>query len=417
MTRRTFIVTASAAASVAAAPQGSAPAIPESISSLKPMTEGVQPITDEERHARIEKARRLMRENKLSAVVLEGGSSMFYFTGTRWPQSDRIFALILPAAGDLVWIAADADNDRAEKAIRMSTDFRTWTDAYGPYKLIAEALKDRKVGAGARVGIEERVRFGVFDGIRQAAPNLEYASATPVTAGCRMIKSPAEIALMQRANDVTIAAYKAALANLHEGMTQRDLGAMIAAAYRALGYQGNAMVSFGAYTAFPHGSITPQKLQEGDFVLIDDGCTVEGYQSDITRTVIFGKPTERQKTVWNLERKAQDAALAAAKVGATCESVDYAARKVISDAGFGPDYKVPGLPHRTGHGIGLDGHEWTYLVKGNKTRMQPGMCFSNEPTIAIYGEFGVRLEDCMYITESGARMFTKQSPAIDQPFG
>ena len=238
-----------------------------------------------------------------------------------------------------------------------------------------------------------------------------------MTVGCRVIKSPAEIALMQRANDITIAAYKAAFATLREGMTNRDLSANIAAAYQALGAPGNAMVIYGKYTAFPHGSIQPQALREGDMVLVDDGCTVDGYQSDITRTTVFGKPTARQREIWDLERKAQDAALAAARPGAPCESVDAAARKVITDAGFGPGYKVPGLPHRTGHGIGLDGHEWTYLVKGNKTRMQPGMCFSNEPTIAIYGEFGVRLEDCMYITESGARMFTKQSPAIDQPFG
>jgi Xaa-Pro dipeptidase len=232
-----------------------------------------------------------------------------------------------------------------------------------------------------------------------------------------MIKSPAEIALMQRANDITIAAYKAALSSLREGMTERELSTWIGAAYRNLGVNGFAMVSFGKYTAFPHGSIEPQKLREGDIVLIDDGCTIEGYQSDITRTTIFGKPTKRQTDLWNLERKAQDAALAAAKVGAPCESVDAAARKVITDAGFGPGYKVPGLPHRTGHGIGLDGHEWTYFVKGNKTKLQPGMCFSDEPMIAIYGEFGIRLEDCMYITESGGRMFTKQSPAIDQPFG
>src|SRR5262249_39782224 len=219
------------------------------------------------------------------------------------------------------------------------------------------------------------------------------------------------------ASNVTIACYKAALGSLREGMTNAELSANIDAGYRALGYRGAAMAEFGKYSAFPHGSIQPQPLRVGDIVLIDDGCTVEGYQSDITRTTVFGKPSDRQKQVWDLERKAQDAAFAAAKPGATCESVDAAARKVIVDAGFGPGYKVPGLPHRTGHGIGLEGHEWTYLVKGNATRLQPGMCFSDEPTIAIYGEFGVRLEDCMYITENGARMFTRQSPAIDQPFG
>jgi len=248
-------------------------------------------------------------------------------------------------------------------------------------------------------------------------PALEFTSADPVTAGCRMIKSPAEIALLQRANDITIECYKAALATLHEGMTPAELRTNVEAGYRALGVRGDVLIGFGKYTAFPHGSIQPQKLHEGDMVLVDDGCSVEGYQSDITRTTVFGKPTARQRQVWDIERKAQDAALAAAKPGATCESVDAAARKVITDAGFGPGYKVPGLPHRTGHGIGLEGHEWTYLVKGNKTRLEAGMCFSNEPTIAIYGEFGVRLEDCMYITPGGARMFTKQSPAIDQPFG
>ena len=195
------------------------------------------------------------------------------------------------------------------------------------------------------------------------------------------------------------------------------MSANIAAAYRALGAKGEAMIIFGKYTAFPHGSVQPQTLREGDIVLVDDGCSVDGYQSDITRTTVLGKPTARQSDVWNIERRAQDAALTAAKPGATCESVDAAARKVITDAGFGPGYKVPGLPHRTGHGIGLEGHEWTNFVKGNKTKIEPGMCFSNEPTIAIYGEFGVRLEDCMHITPDGARMFTKQSPAIDQPFG
>jgi Xaa-Pro aminopeptidase len=390
MNRRTFLCTA--AAGLRAIGQAQPSNLPEAIRKLRPMTAGVQPITAEERRARIEKARRLMHENRIDAVLMEGGSSSFYFTGAR---TDAV--LMLPLRGEITWLSHVGDDE-------------------AKYRAIASALKDRGVATG-RVGVEERVRFDVVDGVRKLAPALEFTSADPVTAGCRMIKSPAEIALMQRANDITIAAYKAALASLREGMTQRELSANIGAAYQALGVSGEAMASFGQYTAYPHGSIEPQKLREGDFVLIDDGCRVEGYQSDITRTVIFGKPTDRQRQIWALERKAQDAALAAAKPGATCESVDAAARKVITDAGFGPGYKVPGLPHRTGHGIGLDGHEWTYLVRGNKTRLQPGMCFSDEPMIAIYGEFGVRLEDCMYITEDGARTFSKQSPAIDQPFG
>jgi Xaa-Pro dipeptidase len=382
MNRRTFLATSIAGIAAAQAPE-----TPPAITALKPTLDGVQPITDAERAARIEKARRLMHENKLGAIYLENGTSVYYFTGKRQVGQ----AWILAAKGEPLWLSAEP----AQAAAR---------------------LKDLGVATG-RIGLEEQVRFATFDGLRKEAAAIECVSATPVTAGCRMIKSPAEIALMQRANDITIAAYKAALGSLREGMTERELSAWISAAYRALGVGGFAMASFGKYTAFPHGSIEPQKLREGDMVLIDDGCAVEGYQSDITRTTVFGKPTKRQTEVWNLERKAQDAALAAAKVGAACESVDAAARKVITDAGFGPGYKVPGLPHRTGHGIGLDGHEWTYLVKGNKTKLEPGMCFSDEPMIAIYGEFGIRLEDCMYITESGARMFTKQSPAIDQPFG
>ncbi|HJZ82172.1 MAG TPA: Xaa-Pro peptidase family protein, partial [Pyrinomonadaceae bacterium] len=268
-----------------------------------------------------------------------------------------------------------------------------------------------------RIGIEERVRFFLFDGIRQAAPKLEFVSATPVTAGCRMFKSPAEIALMQKANDLTLIAYRATWATMREEMPQAEFANNCATAFRNLGVQGGVFCSFGKYTAFPHGSSTPQTLHEGDMVLMDGGCSVEGYQSDITRTFVLGKPTPRQREIWNLERKSQDAGIAAAKIGAPCESVDAAARKVITDAGFGPDYKVPGLPHRTGHGIGLDGHEWTNFVRGNKTPIQPGMCFSDEPTVVIYGEFGIRLEDCLYITENGAKFFTEQSPSIDKPFG
>jgi Xaa-Pro dipeptidase len=413
--RRTFLG-ASGAAGLAQVGQAQSASVPEAIRRLRPMTDGIQPITDEERRARIEKARRLMVENKIDATVLAGGTSMYYFTGTRWGGSERTFAMVLPARGEPAWVVPGFEEMRAREVIHFGTDIRTWQEDESPYKEIVRILKDRGISAG-RVGIEERMPFFIFDGIRKEAPALEFTSADPVTAGCRMIKSPAEIALLQRANDITIACYRAALATLHEGMTPSELRTNVEAAYHSLGVRGDVLIGFGKYTAFPHGSIQPQKLREGDMVLVDDGCSVEGYGSDITRTTIFGKPTKRQTDVWNLELKAQNAALAAAKPGATCESVDAAARKVITDAGFGPDYKVPGLPHRTGHGIGLDGHEWTYLVRGNKTRLQPGMCFSNEPMIAIYGEFGVRLEDCMYITEDGARMFTKQSVAIDQPFG
>jgi Xaa-Pro aminopeptidase len=277
-------------------------------------------------------------------------------------------------------------------------------------------LKDRGVATG-KVGIEERVRFFIADGIAKAAPASTLVLATPVTAGCRMFKSPTEIALMQRANDITIEAYKAAFATLAENMTQFEFQRNVRAVFDALGAPGgSAGAQFGKYSAFPHGSITPQQLKPGNVVLVDGGCSIEGYQSDITRTTVFGKPSQRQIDVWNLEKRAQTAAFNAAQVGTPCEAVDAAARKVITDAGFGPDYKVPGLPHRTGHGIGMDGHEWTNFVRGNKTKLAPGMCFSDEPMVAIYGEFGIRLEDCLYITENGPKFFTKQSEAIDKPF-
>ena len=292
---------------------------------------------------------------------------------------------------------------------------RVWQEDEDWGAVVAGILKDRGVATG-KVGVEERVRFFIPEGLRAASPATQFVLATPVTAGCRMYKSPAEIALMQRANDITIEAYKAAFATLREGLTQFEFGRNVRAAFDALGTSGSAGAQFGEYSAFPHGSIQPQRLKPGDVVLVDGGCSVEGYQSDITRTTVFGTPSKRQVEVWNLEKAAQTAAFKAAHLGATCESVDAAARKVITDAGFGPDYKVPGLPHRTGHGIGMDGHEWPNFVRGNTTKLAPGMCFSDEPMIAIYGEFGIRLEDCLHMTDSGPKFFTAQSPSIDQPF-
>ena len=416
MERRGFLKQSAALAGAAtlaphiAVAQGTDP-----IASLKPLAPPVPPITDDERRARIEKARTLMRANGIGAMFLEGGSSMFYYTGVRWGNSERPFGVVIPARGELAWVAPGFEEQRARELIRFSNDVRVWQEDESPYRLIAGILRDRGAATG-KIGMEERVRFFIFDGVRQELPGAQFVSATPVTAGCRIFKSPAEIALMQRANDITLRAIGASFKTLHEGMTNRQLSANVAEATRRLGGDvDDALVIFGKYTAFPHGSIQPQKLREGDVVLIDAGSTVDGYTSDITRTSVFGKATQRQRDVWALEKRAQSAAFAAAKLGATCESVDAAARKVITDAGFGPGYKVPGLPHRTGHGIGLDGHEWTYFVRGNTTRIQPGMCFSDEPTIAIYGEFGIRLEDCLHITENGPTFFTPQSPSIEQP--
>ncbi len=409
MRRRHFLTTLAGAGLAAAAD------IPDSIRSLKPMTAGVKPITDDERRARMEKARRLMRDNKIDAIFLEPGSSLVYYTGIQWGRSERMFGMLLPQRGEPAYIVPGFEEMRAREQIRFGNDIRVWQEDESPAQKVAQASKDRGISSG-RIGIEETVRFFLANGIRQAAPALEYVDATPVSAGCRMIKSTAEIALLQHANDVTLTAIKATAGTLQAGMTQHDIGANLSAAYRALGFQGGGLVNLGESSAFPHGSVQPRKLREGDIVLIDTGTQADGYESDITRTWVFGKPSARQRQVWEVERKAQDAAFNAAQPGATCESVDAAARKVITDAGFGPDYKVPGLPHRTGHGIGLDGHEWTNFVRGNKTKIAPGMCFSDEPMIAIYGEFGIRLEDCLYITDSGPRFFTPQSASIDKPF-
>lgn len=397
MNRRQFATTVAAAPLLQAAPM--------------PAT----PITDHEREARIEKARRLMAANKIAAIIIEPGSTMLYFTGTRWGRSERTFALVMPARGDLAFVVPAFEEGRAREVVRFTKDIRIWQEDDSPYARIVEILGDRGIRTG-RLGFEETVRFFVFDGIRNAAPAYECVSADPVTAGCRMIKSPAELDLLKRANEITLAAIKTASSTVREGMMQSEFSANLQAAFRKLGAPGGGLVLFGKYTASPHGTTEPQRLREGDFVLVDAGCKVEGYEGDVTRTFVFGKPTDRQRKIWNLERKTQDAVLAAARPGVSCESLDAVARKIIADAGFGPDYKLPGLPHRTGHGIGLDGHEWTNLVRGNKTSLAPGMCFSDEPTIAIPGEFGIRLEDCFHVTGTGAEMFTPQSESIDHPF-
>ncbi len=376
---------------------------------------GVVPIMDAEREARIEKARRLMVDNKIGAIILEPGTSMMYFTGTRWGRSERTFALVMPARGELAFVVPGFEEGRAREVVRFTKDIRVWQEDESPYARIAEVLRDRGVRDG-RIGFEETVRFFVFDGIRKVAPACQPVSADPVTAGCRTIKSQAELALLKRSNEITLEAIKAAAPSLREGMTHTEFSSNLQNAFRTAGAPGGGLVLFGKYSASPHGTVETQRLHEGDLVLVDAGCSLEGYVADVTRTFPFGKPSDKQRKIWDLEKKAQEAALAAVRLGATCESIDAAARRVIVEAGFGPDYKLPGLPHRTGHGVGLDGHEWTNLVRGNKTRLEPGMCFSCEPTIAIPGEFGVRLEDCFYVTENGAKTFTPLSTSIDHPF-
>ena len=422
--RRVFLQSGAAAglglgvAACTTAPSAPAPAAGPhpAIAALKPMTADVKPITPAERGARIQQAQRLMADRKISAIFLEGGSSLFYYTGVRWGLSERPFVCVIPAKGEPAWVCPGFEEERARELVARNAEVRVWQEDESPYRQIAGILKDRGAATG-RVGVEERLRFFVFSGVRKESAGTDFVDGEVITAGCRMIKSGPELALMQKASDITIEAFRAAFQTFREGMTQDDLRANIAAAHRALGAPGgSASVSFGKFTAFPHGSIEPQKLVEGDVIQVVGGCAIDGYQSDITRTTVFGKASPRQIEIWELEKKAQAAAFAVVKPGTPCEAVDAAARKVITDAGFGPDYKVPGLPHRTGHGIGLDGHEWTNFVRGNTTPLAPGMCFSNEPMIAIYGEFGIRLEDCLHVTEAGAQYFSQPSPSIDKPF-
>ena len=392
--------------------------LPKSIEDLVPMKEGVVPITVEERKQRIAKAQSIMEQEKIDAIFLEGTVSCFYFTGMRWGQSERTFGVVIPAKGPIAYVCPKFEEDRAMELLNpvFGDEVRCWEEHESPYALIFNIIKDRGTKY-KKIGMEERVRFFIADGVKKLATGFDIVDATPVTAGCRMYKTKAELDLMQYSSDVTIKAYQAAFATIRPDMSQSEFSGNISAAFRKLGYSGGASVQVGKYSALPHGSITPQVIREGDIVMVDGGTSVEGYASDITRTIVVGKPSQRQIDVWNIELEAQNAAFAAIKIGAPCEVVDAAARAVIEKAGFKTNYKLPGLPHRTGHGIGLEGHEWTNFVKGNKTPLAVGMCFSNEPTISIPGEFGIRLEDCLYIAEDGPHYFSKQSISIEQPFG
>ena len=420
--RRQFLKTVTAAAA-AALPKVSeaenSKSLPPAIAALHSMHGEARPITVEERTDRQEKARRLMRENNLGAILLAQGTSLRYFTGIRWEGGERLFAMVLPAKGDAFYVSPAFEEDRAREQIGLApngknADLRVWQEDESPYERVAQGLSDRGLSS-ATIGFEETIKFVFTDNIRRAAAGTNSVTATPVTAGCRMIKSAHEIELMRLAAKVTLAAYEATYRSLKVGMTQKDVEALIEAAHRQLGFEGGADVQVGEYSAFPHGSVAPQQIREGTIVMIDGGCTVEGYESDITRTFVLGKASDKMKRVFEIVHNAQSAALAAARPGVEAGSVDAAARKVITDAGYGPDYKY--FTHRLGHGMGMDGHEWPYLVRSNGVKLQPNMTFSDEPGIYIRGEFGIRLEDDMHILENGAELFTPQSVSLEHPFG
>lgn len=425
-TRREFLAVSSTALAAAVIERpGAEPSLqqgdglPPSIRALSSLRAQAHPITVAERQARLERARELLASEQLAALLLMGGTSLRYFANIEWGLSERMLALILPLNGRPFIVCPAFERDRAAEQIEAgplkgTTDVLSWEEDESPYERVAQGLRARGIATG-RIGVEETVRHVFANGTAAALPAMTLASGTPVTAGCRIRKSPHELELMRLASAVTLKAYEAAYRALRDGMTQEDFARLVSQAHERLGFRGGAGVQVGPYSALPHGSTTPQIIREGTILLIDGGCSVEGYASDISRTFVLGKATERMKRIFEIEQRAQQAALAAARPGVECQAVDAAARKVISEAGFGPDYKH--FTHRVGHGMGMDGHEWPYLVRGNTLPLAPGMVFSDEPGIYLRGEFGVRLEDDMVITEAGAELFTPTSPSLENPFG
>lgn len=384
---------------------------------LTPMTGGVVPIGKAERLARMAKAQGLMKAQGLSALVVEPGAALTYFTGVRWNRSERVTAAIIPVEGETLIVTPHFEEPSVRETLAVPGEVRVWQEDENPAAVVAGWLKERKLAAG-KIGVEETVRFFVSDGLARLLPDARIVSGAPVVRGCRMIKSPAEIALMQTASDITIAAYRHTWPRIEKGMTPRDIGAIMNRATAALGGVPEfELILLGEASAYPHGSGKPQAVREGEVVLMDCGCAVEGYQSDISRTFVFGEPTKKQRLVWEHVRRGQQIAFETAQVGTAAGAVDDAVRAYYEPLGYGPRYRLPGLSHRTGHGIGLDGHEPVNFVHGEATKLAPGMCLSDEPGLYLPGEFGVRLEDCLHMTPGGPKWFSVPPPSLDKPFG
>ncbi|WP_343574816.1 Xaa-Pro peptidase family protein [Pseudomonas sp.] len=391
----------------------------QALARLQVMTDGAEPIALAEYRLRIERLQQLMQAQGMAAVFIDAGSSLFYFTGLKWSPSERMVGALVPARGDVHYIAPAFEEGTVRDLQVLPGSISVWAEHESPFTLLVEMLAEIEVRDGARVGLSHSLPFGMYERLRQAAGGLQLVDGGALVEQCRRCKSPAELALMQRAKDMTLEVHKAAASILREGITTTEVTRFIEAAHRKVGAPGSTfcIVLFGEDSAFPHGVRQPRPLRDGDMVLIDAGCQLYGYNSDITRSYVFGTPSARQRELWNLEKAAQQAAFDAASLGSPCEQVDAAARRCLEAGGLGPDYALPGLPHRTGHGIGLDIHEGPYLVRGDSTPLDVGMCFSNEPMICVPGEFGIRLEDHFYMTADGPRWFTRPSHSVDDPFG
>jgi len=417
MKKRDFLKISGAAAGVAVIGACSPAGMESSRPALRSIVDDTIPISVEERLARIEKAQQLMGEYGIDAILLEPGSAMLYFSGISWWRSERLTAVIIPREGDIGVVTPFFEEPSVRESMTFGDDVRPWHEHDSPFELVASFLKDRNIIDG-RIGLEGTVRQFVAEGLGKAAPGIEITTAEPVTRGCRMYKSPHEIALMKKANEVTLTAYRHIYGQLERGMEPADVKAMMQSAQAELGGVGSwNMALFGVASAYPHGTKQDQKIEEGQIVLMDCGCSVHGYQSDISRTFVFGEPSNRQREVWDTVRKGQQIAFETAQIGVSAGSVDDAVRTYYESLGWGPGYQVPGLSHRTGHGIGMDGHESVNFVHGEQTLLAPGMCFSNEPGLYDFDAFGVRLEDCLHMTEEGPAWFTVPPDSLDDPIG
>jgi Xaa-Pro dipeptidase len=383
------------------------------LASLSLWPDRAPPISAEEHAARIEQARRLMHREGADFLLIGAGASLRYFAGVTWGATERLVALLLPSDGKPILIAPVFEQGSLEAELGIDAELRLWEEHESPSDVVARAV------GGGTLAVDPAMAFVLVDRIVKAAPSDTLADGSAIVDGCRARKSEAELALMRQAKRMTLEVQRRAASILEEGIRASEVRRFIDEAHRGLGAAGSTfcIVQFGRSTAFPHGLPGDDLLREGDMVLIDTGCAVEGYNSDITRSYVFGTPDAEQRRVWAVEREAQQAAFDAVRPGVPCEEIDLAARRVLERRGFGPGYRLPGLPHRTGHGIGLSIHEAPYLVRGDRTPLAPGMCFSNEPMIVVPGAFGIRLEDHFHVTEDGAAWFTEPMPSIDDPFG
>jgi Xaa-Pro aminopeptidase len=411
LSRRAFLQSAAAASMAATA--GLTAASPTL--TQKSMTSAAKAISVEERRGRIAKVQMLMAQQKIAALLIEPGSSLDYFTGIRWHRSERTTLAIIPANGAILIVTPAFEEPSVRETLQVGGDVRPWDEHENPFEKIVQGLKERGIDSGV-LAAESTIRFFIVAGIRQASSGYEIIPADALVRACRLIKSPAELALLQTANNVTIEALRQVHARLAKGMSTADISSLMDRTTAALGSAPVfSMVLLNEASAYPHGSVEPQTVRNGSVILMDCGCSVHGYESDISRTWVFGEATPKQRKVWNTVKRGQEIALETAKIGAAVGGIDDAVRKYYESEGWGPGYRLPGLSHRTGHGIGLDGHEPPYLVHGDATPLQAGMCFSDEPGLYIPGEFGIRLEDCWFMTAAGPKLFTPLAKSLDNP--